>query len=264
MKRRFRQIAILTIILILTSMSITSGATITPIEVPHQPLIAHAGGHIYGYKYTNSLEAIESSYNNGFKLIELDFEWTVDDQIVLIHDWEAMVKRLYMIEPEVLSYVAFKGNTTFQDLTLLDIYDLVNWLKDKDVYIVTDAKNRNIEFLEYVSTNFNEVSKKFIPQVYSFNEFNKARELGYKNIILTLYKANYTDEEIIAFAKNNPVYAITMPIERGYSQLPKKLQEMGIISYVHTVNDLYVYEELNANGVYGIYTDYFQANKWVK
>jgi glycerophosphoryl diester phosphodiesterase len=63
-------------------------------ELPHQPLIAHAGGHIYGYKYTNSLEALENSYNNGFRFIELDFDWTQDNQIVLIHDWNG-IKIIY-------------------------------------------------------------------------------------------------------------------------------------------------------------------------
>lgn len=233
-------------------------------EIKKPQLIAHAGGQIYGFKYTNSLEAIEDSYNNGHRYIELDFEWTLDNEIVLIHDWDNMVKRLFMIEPQQLSYIGFKESSKFVDLTLLDIYDLNKYLSEKhDLFIVTDVKNRNIEFLEYIQKHFNDMSKKLIPQVYSFEEYEIAKELGYENIILTLYKSGYTDDEIVGFAGDNDIFAITMPLEKGYSSLPQRLKEIGIISYVHTINELDVFESLNDNGVYGIYTDYFIINKWI-
>lgn len=232
-------------------------------ELTHHPLIAHAGGHVYGYKYTNSLEAIDSSYNNGFKLIELDFEWTLDDKIVLIHDWAEMVKRMFMTESKALTLEEFKSAKSFQNLTLMDIEDLAKYLEDKkDLHIVTDVKSRNLEFLEAVATNYDAIKLQIIPQIYSFDEYEKARELGFENIILTLYRSNYTDEEIVNFAKDNPVFAITMNLDKGYSELPMRLKELDVITYVHTINDLSVFEELSENGVYGIYTDYFQANQW--
>lgn len=233
-------------------------------ELTHHPLIAHAGGHIYGYRYTNSLEAIESSYNNGFKLIELDFEWTLDDEIVLIHDWDSMVKRMLMTEPRVLTLEEFKNEKSFQDLTLMDLEDLANYLEvKKDLYIVTDVKSRNLEFLETIAANYGGIKLQIIPQVYSFDEYEKAKELGFENIILTLYRSTYSNEEIIEFVKDNPLFAITMNLDKGYSELPLRLKELDVISYVHTVNDLYIFEELSENGVYGIYTDYFQANQWI-
>lgn len=54
-----------------------------------------------------------------------------------------------------------------------------------------------------------------------------------------------------------------MPIELGYTELPVRLEEVNIPTYVHTVNDLYIFEELNKNGVFGIYTDYFQPDHWI-
>ncbi len=39
-----------------------------------QPLmIAHAGGGINEHNYSNSLEALEYSYNKGFRAFEMDF-----------------------------------------------------------------------------------------------------------------------------------------------------------------------------------------------
>lgn len=261
------KIAILTLALILLTAGVGSFALSESIDLPkgpsYHPLIAHAGGQIYGYKYSNSLEAIENSYNNGFKLIELDFEWTSDNEIVLIHDWTGMSNRLLYTEG-VFSYTGFKNSDKFMDLTLMHIFDLASWLEDKsDVYIVTDAKSKNIEFMETIAKSYEHIKQQIIPQVYSFEEYTKARELGYENIILTSYKSNYTNDEIIEFAKNNPLFAVTMTLEEGYSELPMRLKELDVISYVHTVNDLYIFEELSENGVYGIYTDYFQANHWI-
>ncbi|SHD76237.1 glycerophosphodiester phosphodiesterase family protein [Schnuerera ultunensis] len=107
-------------------------------------LVAHAGGAIYGFKLTNSLEALEESHKNGFQLIEMDFEWTSDGQVVAIHDWGPMVERLFMIEERVLSLEEFKNSPVFMDLTLLEFSEIVKWLENKgDIYLVTDTKGGN-------------------------------------------------------------------------------------------------------------------------
>lgn len=228
------------------------------------PLIAHAGGAIYGFKLTNSLEALEECYSNGFELIEMDFEWTSDGEVVAIHDWGPMVKRLFMMEERVLSLEEFKKSKVFMDLTLLEFKEVIEWFEEKgDVFLVTDTKGDNRRLLTYIVENHKKSQDIIIPQVYNFEEYHLAKDMGFKNIILTLYRSNYTDEEIVEFAKENELFAITMPIERGYSSLPMKLKEIGVFTYVHTINELYVFEELYENGVSGIYTDYFHANKWV-
>lgn len=227
-------------------------------------LVAHAGGAIYGFKLTNSLEALEESYKNGFELIEMDFEWTTDGEVVAIHDWGPMVERLFMIEERILSLEEFKNLEVFMDLTLLEFSEIVDWLEDKgEVYIVTDTKADNKKLLEYIIENHKKIQNRIIPQVYSFEEYKLAKQLGFNNIILTLYRSNYTDEEIIEFAKKNKIFAITMPKDRGYSTLPAKLKEIGVFTYVHTINELYVFEELYKYGVQGIYTDFFHANRWI-
>lgn len=228
---------------------------------PHA-LVSHAGGAIYGYRYTNSLEALEESYKNGFKFIEIDFQWTSDNKVVAIHDWTSMVGRLFMMEARTLSLKEFKELDTFQNLTLMGLDDIASWLRSKeDVFIITDAKYNNVEFLRLLAQDYADIKDQIIPQIYSFEEYDMAKMMGYDNIILTLYRTNYTDEEIVKFAKEKGVFAITMPVERGYTSLPMMLKAENIATYVHTVNDLYIFEELYDNGVTGIYTDYFHANR---
>lgn len=48
-------------------------------------IIAHAGGQIDGHIYTNSLEALNNSYNEGAKIFELDIRETKDGYYVGKH-----------------------------------------------------------------------------------------------------------------------------------------------------------------------------------
>lgn len=240
-------------------------STLEKNEKAHHTLVAHAGGSIYGYKYTNSLEALEQAYNNGFKLIEMDFQWTSDDKIVCIHDWESMVRRLFMINSRPLNLYEFKNYNTFQDLTLIDIDDIANWLREKDdVYIITDMKGDNIKFLKTVAESYKDIQNRFIPQIYSIEEYDPVKEMGYEDIILTLYRTYYTDTQIVNFAKDHDLFAITMAAERAQNNLPNLLKDIGVLTYAHTINELYEFENLQRNGIHGIYTDYFQPNNFIK
>ncbi len=231
-------------------------------RVINDKLIAHAGGAVYGYKLTNSLEALENSYENGFSLFELDFECTSDGQYVLLHDWDSMAERM-LFTREQLSYEEFHNSETFVGLTLLDLDMLLDWLQThEDCYIITDAKCGNALFLPYLYTHAGDLSTKFIPQTYSFEEYKEALALGFDKVILTLYKASYSEDEILTFAANNRPYAITIPKESLTASLLTELTALGIRTYAHTVNELYLYEEWSACGLCGIYTDYFSPVKW--
>ncbi len=60
-----------------------------------QRSIAHAGGMAAGRTYTNSLEALQSSRSKGFRIIEIDLNWTQDEELVLIHDWGQTWRTLF-------------------------------------------------------------------------------------------------------------------------------------------------------------------------
>ena len=226
-------------------------------------LIAHAGGAAFGYRLTNSLEALDAAYANGFKVIELDFERTTDGKYVLLHDWDSMAKRM-LFKAGQLSLAEFQSAESFADLTLMDLEQLFDWLRaHEDCYIVTDAKCGNAQFLPDLYALAGDLVTRFIPQAYSFEEYADAVALGYEAVILTLYKSGYTEEEVLTFAEANEPYAITIPKERLTSTLVSPLTDLGICTYAHTVNDLYIYEEWNASdGLYGIYTDYFCPIRW--
>lgn len=54
-------------------------------DLPHY--IAHAGGSVHRYRYSNSIEAVHNSLEHGLGYIELDLSMTSDGQLVAWHDW---------------------------------------------------------------------------------------------------------------------------------------------------------------------------------
>jgi len=227
-----------------------------PLEA--KELIAHGGGSIEGLTYTNSREALDKSYKNGFRFMEVDFEWTTDEQLVAIHSWDGFVTKFFLKEAKQYSYEEFISFEMINDWQQLTPEIIAQWLREhKDAYIITDIKKRNIEGLKVISEKYPDIQDQIIPQIYLMEEYSQAQSLGYKNIILTLYASNYTDEEIIDFGRRQKLLAITMPLYRGYTELPSKLNRENVFVYVHTINDKEIRDELLENGVNGFYTDDF-------
>ena len=79
----------------LLSLSCSGGGGYKSVDVS---MIAHAGGLVNGVIMTNSLEAIHSARDNGFKFIELDLSFTSDSVLVALHDWPEYNKAMGMPE----------------------------------------------------------------------------------------------------------------------------------------------------------------------
>lgn len=260
-------IIILFCVIIALSIAVYSNIRKSPHDkVILDRLVAHAGGEIYGIRITNSLQALDNSYEKGFRFFELDFEWTSDKVPVILHDW-GNANWFFNIKNSAMahSYENFKDLEAILDLEIMDLEILYEWLKaHKDAYIITDIKADNVKLLQLLKDNYPNIKNQIIPQIYSFDEYDKVKNLGYSNIILTLYKLDSTDEDILNFCENTDLLAVTMYESKGFTDLPQRLSELGIKSYVHTINDYNVYIKLRDNGVFGVYTDYFQPSNWVE
>ncbi len=60
-----------------------------PLKSDTTRYLAHAGGEINGQRYTNSLEALNLNYSNGFRIFEIDIITTTDGHLVCAHDWDS-------------------------------------------------------------------------------------------------------------------------------------------------------------------------------
>ena len=224
-------------------------------------LIAHAGGGLPHegqlLDYTNSREALDHAYEQGHRLFELDFQWTTDRQLVALHDWDKTFRKLFHGEPRPLSRAEFLELESNFGLQQMDLTAVLEWLSEHpDSRIVTDIKGNNLAGLALIREIAADKQDRFIPQIYGALQWNPALELGYTDIIFTLYRSDISDSQLFEFVAKQIPFAITMPTSRARSSLPGELKERGVFSYAHTINSAAEYAELRERwGVDGVYTD---------
>lgn len=220
--------------------------------------VAHAGGALNGVTYANCLEALEASYINGFRLFELDFNWTSDGRLVLIHDWEENHRKLFGAAPGSgrPTLKAFKRSKMMNGMTPTSLEELAKWLKRRpDARIITDVKEDNLKALALVRKRLG--VKQVLPQIFFFEEYGPVRALGFQDVILMLYRANYKNDAVVDFAERHALFAVAMPNTLALeSDLARRLNKSGIAACAQTVEgDV---EPFQRNGVGCFYTDFLK------
>jgi|GEM_PF-5282988 len=234
-------------------LSFQKGATLHETK---PAFIAHAGGTWQGIMVSNSKEAIEASLADGAYMMELDFLKTADGHYVLAHDWGSVRNIFTFLGGSLPTLEAFIASTSKYGMTPLDLSGLVDLLiQNPKLKIITDTKSNNIQFLTYIAEHYPDYQNRFYPQVFSEYQYLFAKQRGYDNIIYSLYVNYRTDASILEFARTHALYAVTMAEDRVYSGLAQKLSNLGITTYVHTINAFDSVVKLQKMGVYGFYTD---------
>ena len=226
-------------------------------EESYERVIAHGGGAYKGYETTNSVEALNSSIASGYKIIELDMELSSDGKIIMLHDWDRTAKDYYgAVFPKKLSQSQFMQLSVYGKFEVLTFDKLAAILKEHpDVRIVTDCKGDNLSLLALIAEQYPDFGSRFIPQIYDFDQWDKVRELGYKDIILTLYAmADPDPDQILAFVKDHETYAVTMPDYIAVRGICKTLSDQGVVVYVHPVSEYEDARKFMGQGAYGVYT----------
>ncbi len=235
---------------------------IPPMPVPKY--IAHAGGGIGKMSYTNSRDAFDANYRRGHRCFEFDLNWTSDDELVLIHDWQGNFRDLFpnskiTVPPSLQEFLRLKMKN---NLTPLSFAGLADWLHaHPGARIVTDVKDDNLRALKKIAADYPDLIDRVIPQIYAFEEYEPVWNMGYRNIILTLYVKNYPDAPVLAFAQSHKLFGVTMWAQRAMGTLPRELEKCKTPVFAHTVNLPEEQKKLEANGVGGIYTDFLGGEK---
>ena len=223
--------------------------------------IAHAGGGINNKTYTNSYDALNINLKNGFLYFELDFLFTKDDELVCMHNWGNNFKQSFGFEiDEKVTLKEFEHLVDEKsEFTMCTLDGLASWMnRNPSAYIVTDAKENNIRALEMIHKTLPNANKRVIPQIYNPINFDSIAQIGFEQIIWTLYRFRGTNNTVLNWINrfHKPV-AITMPKHRAKSTLPRELNKRGIPTYVHTVNTTQELEEfITKFWVTEVYTDF--------
>lgn len=227
------------------------------------PAVAHAGGRLDQTALTNSLEALDANAAR-FELIEIDLSWTTDGELVCLHDWdEAFAYRF-------ADQTAPVDLATFRDLLArtpdrprnCDLETLAGWLAaNPGPRIVTDIKTDPLKGNALIAKRYPELLPRFVPQAYQPQEIGALRDLGFKEVIWTLYRFGEDRTAILEAARSQTPSAIAMPVEMARSGLLAALaDELDLPLYVHTVNDRIAAACLRSLGATGVYTDDLDAS----
>ncbi len=143
--------------------------------------IAHAGGQYNGYKYTNSLEALDYSYAKGHRLFELDIIKTSDGQFVAAHDWKKWKKITGYGGETPPTKAIFLTQPIYNDLTALDMDRINEWFSEhKDAILVTDKINEPVTFSEAFVDK-----KRLMMELFTWRAVKQALDLKIKSAMPT-------------------------------------------------------------------------------
>lgn len=237
--------------------------------------IAHALGGIDKVEYTNSLEALNLSYERGIRLMEVDFLYTNDGNLVCRHNWDEEFEDDFSKEniPDHKTFMESKINGVY---TTLDIESIIRFaMEHPDVYFVTDIKSYKFDICEAVEliTNtaeelgFSELDKQFIIQVYTYEDYEKISErFDFQNFIFSLYRMkdelkNYGINGILDFCMKNDIKVVTLPKKYATREICGQLKSNGIKIFVYTIDSRKTWLKLKLTGVDGIYTNYIYPMK---
>lgn len=227
-------------------------------------LVAHALGAVGEQTGTNSREALEESYANGFRLFEVDLSVTSDGEVVVFHkNAEGSIGFETHVKIDQIPYADFIAATYLDQYTLMHSRELLQFMREhEDMYLISDTKG-DIRMLQAMIQQAQAEEEKalldrIIPQLYQPEDLAIVERIyAFPEYILTLYRTDLTNEEVIQFAQNNPkITAITMWWDSRYTEaFQAELDRLDVGSYVHTVNDEEIVSAFLAKNV-GVYTDF--------
>jgi hypothetical protein len=253
--------------LICTVITVTS-CTEAPLV---KKIIAHGGGAIDGFTYTNSQEALNSSYKKGCRLFELDICETSDGKFVAAHDWAHYKENTNYageIDETPLSEDEFLSLKIFEKFTPINIDFINKWFKKhKKAILITDKINEPKKFFGDNGFLFKD---RCIMELFSWDAVDEAIEIGVTpmpsdNLVFDKF---LTEEQRLQKLKdlNIKYVAISRWLIANNDVYLEKLKNQDIKVFVFHVNfdegkdENYVYENEFCH-IFGMYADNLEILK---
>ena len=238
-------------------------------ELRAQKVIIHAAGALRTQAgdeaiYTNSLDALQNMYDAGNRFCEIDIRETSDGVLICAHGDEAHLANGSELPADAESG-DFLSERLFGEFTPMTVEMLAAFMREHpDLTVITDAQGDNLRISRKLAEAWPDLKDRFIIQIYHESEYNPIRELGFQNLIYTLYRA--ADEErnlweIARFAEKHELVGITIQKEQFYSAKNRiAMAHCGLPFMFHTVDDAAEIEAmLRKPYVAAVYTDLTDA-----
>lgn len=114
-----------------------------------------------------------------------------------------------------------------------DLAALGLWMmNNQEAYLILRTDEEGTELLEKVKDNYPQLRNRYIAEIDDTKKHFLIQRGGYKNIVLNIINQEYEDEEVIDFLNLYEHYAVIMDESRSQTDLPKKLEEIGVKPYI--------------------------------
>ena len=222
--------------------------------------IAHAGGGIDDLKYTNSLEAVNKSIKDNFKLIELDIRETLDNVFVGVHEWKEFKEITNTkkqdeneLNNEALLLNEFKKKKIYKKYTPLDIISINDiFRKNNELILLTDKTNN----FSKLNSDLKFDKKRIMVEVFGKKNYFKSISEG---IINPIYSFNHKDYKFVKKHKIKIISAHSQDIINN-SQIYKKLVENNVMVFMYSSNESdFINNNLDILFTH-VYTDFWNIN----
>ncbi|MFQ5445780.1 MAG: hypothetical protein ACE5FF_02505, partial [Saprospiraceae bacterium] len=220
--------------------------------------IAHAGGQIDHHNYTNSLDALNLSYERGFRLLELDIIQTSDSVYVAAHHWEYWASLTGYQGKLPVSAAEFKKHKIKGKYTPLTMEEINAWFQaHPDAVLVTDKVNEPAAFARQFIDK-----RRLMMEVFSLEALKEGLAAGIASPILSQNVIEEIEGDKTEFLKKSGVkdVAVSRRFVEQNIELFRDFKNAGIHTYVFHVNrDLGKDENYVAayefDDVFGMYAD---------
>lgn len=189
--------------------------------VEYPDLIAVAGAPDKELIGTNSLEALNASYNAGYRDIKIQVCWTEDKEAVLLSSWEDLGNYFDTNLSGEITLDAFNKLTMKNGLTSMDALDLITWAKEHpDVTLYVQAERSSDYFMRYINNYAENITEQFVSEVPGMVEYT-----GLYPSILNIEKGDNTVAQLLEFIRLNNVAAVCMSKVSANGAYKEILQE---------------------------------------
>ena len=240
-----------------------------PPEVPAElrPLeesgfVAHAGGSPYGLQqlehYTNSREAFEISYENGFRVFEFDFVVLADGAVLVAHDYHEAEYGLSLSFHDA-SRADVEGSRwrgKYQVMFAEDIIDLM--VAYPTIWIILDSKWGHVEVAKAMVELAPDtgVLDRIVPHLASDEHAAAIPDIyPFPEQMVAGYRWRGSDDEFLSRMERYGVDNIMLWWDTRWSEgLQDRLDQAGHQVWVHSPTDAAIIEDFRARGI-GVYSN---------
>ena len=235
-------------------------AELRPLE--ESGFVAHAGGSPYGLQqlehYTNSREAFEISYENGFRVFEFDFVVLADGAVLVAHDYHEAEYGLSLSFHDAIRAdvegALWRGK--YQVMFAEDIIDLM--VAYPTIWIILDSKWGHVEVAKAMVELAPDtgVLDRIVPHLASDEHAAAIPDIyPFPEQMVAGYRWRGSDDEFLSRMERYGVDNIMLWWDTRWSEgLQDRLDQAGHRVWVHSPTDAAVIEDFRARGV-GVYSN---------